>query len=396
MTTYFYAFSFTLTPFLASVGLTLFLLLGITQFNGSKSSLKSSYKIMILSSLFWLFILFFVFSEYKNRALTLIVRLSPIFFVPVIIVFTNLTKRISYVRLKKSFLFGVCLSVSISLVYAGFRIIVNKDISYLFYYDFGEFLHIHPTYYALFILTGIHFLIDLKEQIKKPYFFLILSLLLLTIVLTQSKMAILLSALYFVYLLWIYRKEKNRIILPLFGTLVVIIAMVLSADNSRYREFLVSFEDEKIGSFQENGVYQRLWLWEQALEQIKSKLLFGYGIGSQKTRYGEEIQKSLLSESVSYSFQRAAIEISKLNLHNQYLQVTYEMGLFGGILFLASIIFMFFDAIRVENYQFLAILSFTAAFLLIENLLDRQMGIYYFSLILSLFYLKEVDEEYKT
>ena len=142
-----------------------------------------------------------------------------------------------------------------------------------------------------------------------------------------------------------------------------------------------------IGTMEEDGVQQRKWLWITAFGQVIEKPFFGYGLGAQRNIFRWKVEKGLLmSTNIERPYEDAAKEIAKLNLHNQYLQLWYETGLFGLLAFLFAMGWILFSIKDVWSTGFGLVLLMFLCFLFTENLLDRQIGIYFYSFVLMLFY----------
>jgi O-antigen ligase len=150
---------------------------------------------------------------------------------------------------------------------------------------------------------------------------------------------------------------------------------------------LSKYDEPLIGILEENGVTQRMWLINEALLQIKENPWLGHGLRSQRKLFSWKIHKKGLAEQQSFTYREAAWKVSKLNLHNQYLQVFYEGGIFGLVLFIFPLAIILYLAFKKKNGSFLIPYIIFLLILITENLLDRQMGIYYFAVFLPLLYL---------
>ena len=90
-----------------------------------------------------------------------------------------------------------------------------------------------------------------------------------------------------------------------------------------------------------------------------------------------------------------AVKINaKKNLHNQYITILYEFGIVGFLLFIISIVLLFKQVYKNNNYLSLYLFSSYLLVLFTENLLDRQMGVYY-TFILSLLFIYSPFRIYK-
>jgi len=387
--TYFMAFSFTFSPFLTSLTLIAFSIISLFNFHKVSNSSENQKDFLMLSALFFIYVIGLIYTPYFDRALKLTVRISPIFIIPTLAYITKLNQKVNYSSLKKYFIFGIILSCTSSLIVGLIKCIFHNSFDYLFYYKLGEFLHIHPVYYALFILTAIHFVTTTNNRTLLKYRIWINTLLYLFIILLQSKVALFALIVYILFLFFnpnIGRSNKKEFYLPLIF-LIIIGLTSLTFENNRFKELFVKRSKIEIGNFKEDGTSQRLWLWNEAFIQLVESPLLGFGLGSQNKLFTWKVEKKLLNNSNSPAFSKAARNISKLNLHNQFIQTFYEFGITGGGLFVISIIYIYILAVRKKKLNFLVVYSFFILFMLTENLLDRQMGIYFCSFILSLLFL---------
>lgn len=390
--TYAFSFSISLTPFVSSLMLSSFLVLSIFHIKMKRNNSFEYKAVIFLFILFILYLLSLMFTPYFERGIKLAYKIFPIIIIPNIIYLTNLNQKLNYVSFKIFFVLGIITSCIISLFSGLYNLIIYEDIQYLFYYRLCGFLHLHPTYYSLYVITALHLVRGIQNNLVNKYKICIIILFLIFIFLLQSKIALIALVLYFGIIFFKLKSKslifKNHIMLLMMVVFVFIISLRL--DYNRFADFFKPRTSIEIGNESEDGIYQRLWLWNEAKDQIKEKPWFGYGVGSQNKIFNWKIQKKILSSQNSYTYSRASKNISKLNLHNQYLQIFYELGIIGGILFLLSIIFVILKALKTNKTDFLFVYSFFLIFMLTENLFERQMGIYFYAFILSLLYFEKV------
>jgi O-antigen ligase len=386
---YIHVMVYAISPFLTSFSFVLFCVLSTFHFKKPYIAKGSLLWLFSFSFLFILYFLGFWFSQYTERGIELILRVSPIAIVPLIISLTGLNKLINYEKLKRSFVIGIILSCTVSILVAIVRFIITKESDSFFYFKLGSFLHIHPTYYALFIITAIHFISVTKDGLLIKYRGIIYTFLFVFIFLLQSKIALIgvFSYTLFVIVKMIKTEELSKDFL--WPILLMILILSFGLSNGRFKELFIERTTIEIGNFKEDGVSQRAWLWKDALKQIKEEPLFGYGLGAQHTVFSKKAKKELLKNELSYNYSEASKIISKLNLHNQFIQILYEFGVFGLLLFIITIAIPFKKAIKHKNMSYILIQLLVLLFLSTENLLDRQMGVYFCSFILPILYFEK-------
>ena len=115
----------------------------------------------------------------------------------------------------------------------------------------------------------------------------------------------------------------------------------------------------------------------------------GFGLGSKAKLFKWKVEKDILMNEYPYSTAKAMKVLANWNLHNTYLQITYEFGIIGLMLFLASIFGVIKLSISRKQSSFLIVYGFFLIFLLIEVPLHRQMGIYYYSFVFPLLFFEK-------
>lgn len=384
LSAYFYAFSIALFPFLSSISLGAFIATSILFLINEKKWLKEKldYNVLILSTLFFIYILYVPFSPDINKGFKIISRMLPIVVIPILISIPIITSKLKQLNIGFVYICGVVFSCLISVLAAIFTFFqTGNDPSVFFYYNLSSYIHLHPTYYSLYILCAIVLLNSsnlpfkiLKHRLLIFLFFTIF------LILLETKMALLiLFLLVSIFIIKYFGGWKGIFMVSIVFSLILGLTYFTNS-NFRIKELAKNRESIDIGNSEEDGVSQRIWLWTKALHQIKERPLFGYGIESQKTIFGWKIEKELLeNEFVDSAYANAAKSIATKNLHNQYLQIFYEFGSVGLFLFLASVLILLFLALKKRNYMFLLIYVIFLLFLITENLLYRQMGIYFYS-----------------
>jgi O-antigen ligase len=282
------------------------------------------------------------------------------------------------------YVFGVGTSMALSLLIAFRNYIITADSSVFTYYELSETLSLHPTYFSLFILSGM--ILIVSKLIESKIFnsvFLFISLVL--IILLQSRIAIFGLLIVIIYGII---SANNRFSLLFFLCFFSLLIFSLNNTNSLKNRLIEisSFNYIKgdIGSLDENGVNQRSWLWINSFNQIKEAPFLGYGLGSQANYFRWKVEKELLTQDKSLNLKIAESSLSENNLHNQYLQFFYESGVLGFFFFLTGFLILFVYLFRRKQYAQLLILIVFLIFMLTENLLQRQMGIFFYSFIFSL------------
>jgi hypothetical protein len=387
---YLCAFSFALSPIFVSLSLLLFVVVALMNMNKIEFKKEEFISIGCFSFLFILYFVGLFNTDFLPRAIELITRISPIFFIPIVIVFSQAYKKINYTKFRLSFCIGIFISCLISLGYGLVRYILYEDIKYLFYFDFTSLFHLHPTYYALYIITAIWFMNE--SNVKLQFKILGYSVYLCCLLVLQSKIGIVLVILLLLYsILRNYKKEKRALLILGISSICLLIAFSFINKESRMNELFKTRNSLDIGTKNEDGISQRFWLWNTALNHLKEQPLTGFGLGAKEKLFSWKVQKDVLESNYINAHEKAIKKISQLNLHNNYVQIAYEFGLVGFILFITSIILVFTIARATHNFIFIAIYTFFLIILVVEVALNRQMGIYFYAYILGMLFLEPLN-----
>lgn len=230
-----------------------------------------------------------------------------------------------------------------------------------------EITGLHPTYYSMYIVTSI--LIVFYRINKKYDTFWQKALLLLSTILSAillfmlaSRMAILVFILCVLYFIW---NVIPSLKIKLIGTtsILIIALTVFSTIPSLKSRTGELFENK------ENSTNIRSVIWGCSVETAKNNWILGTGI--------ENAQKEL---NACYEGKNKIINEGNIvyNSHNEYLNILLSKGIISFILFITLLTVLFLFA--KKNYLFTSIMLLIAISCLTENILERQIGILFFTL----------------
>ena len=381
----FFAATFGLTPFISSLALALFLI-GHAYF--PKDWRSKNYKLALLFSIpFLIFLYSSIYSYNSYEATKYLIRTSPMVLLPFLIAintgqFKNLRQFVILF-----YIYGLFVSCVLSLAIGTYFYSTSGDFQAFLYYDLAEYLSLHPTYYSLYLIVGIILLLFAKIEINGLKI-IALILFSLTLILLQTRIAYLVLGLLLIIKI-INSPLKQRLYWSgLLASILVIILFITPPSFKQSKQIFPETSDYSvlIGTGDENGITQRVWLWKTAWEQIQERVFFGYGLKSQQDIFKWKVHKEVLKNNSDVAYKKAALEVARLNLHNQYMQVLYESGIVGLILFVLGASLILYHGIRRKNFIFLLIYGSFLVFLFTENLLDRQMGLYFYSFLIPFFF----------
>jgi len=367
---------------------------GATLFWLLKKDLGKRIKTAITSKVFMLLVLFyalhilsFLVSKDKVRAgndlqTKLSMLLFPLFFMG--------SGGFFYIKkewLKKSFIYGLLLSILICLFVAfqssfnnphtggEFNIsiwydMINKNWLWLLvsgnsFFNYSLYSHfIHPSYFALYLTFGA-FLLTIKSENGKHLIAnkvvrnVLIFILLFNVFLLQSRAGLIGMFIYAIWSLVVASRRTKVNILYMFLIVVAIIAIILTG---RFERIVSNFSSFSWKSLQKTEI--RLSIWKDAVKVIREKPLFGYGIGDGKSILISQYGKDSLKEAKN----------ERYNAHNEFLEVLIQLGFVGLFVLLAILIYpVFVSNINLHIYLFFLILILLH--FIFESMLERIAGV---------------------
>lgn len=392
---FFFSFSLGSFPIIASSALIVFSVFSFSHGYFKRDGLHRK-KLMIFAPIFGLFLIYvlgLIYSPNISYGVKFIVRSISLILVPLALWYRGGIDSTTYRRALKGFIIGLTVSCVISLLIAFIHFLNTRSLNEFTYYELADTIGLHPTYYSLFILTAFVFLNQL-HKVKKTYKVLFVLLGVMVIILLQSRIALLGLCVVGVYSFMTVQSRNYRWALSI-SSIILLTTIFLSQNFTDRIKDVINFEptSENIGTFKENGINQRAWLWKNAFHQIKEKPLFGFGLGAQRNIFKWKIEKDLLGREFDNELILAEKKIADMNLHNQYLQIWYECGLLGLSLFLIALYNISYRSLKRKCYSQTVILILFSIFLITESMLIRQMGILFYSLIFSLLLASQEEEK---
>jgi len=255
----------------------------------------SAYKILITISVFFLSII--AFKKIENPVLFLAQLLS--FF----LLLESLYLIIDY-NISRSFIKGIAQNPNISSSSILFKLIF--------------FLYLKNNYnYSKF-----KFLIWIIEIIA-----------IISIIILQSRLGLL--SLIFIYFS-IFMTQKLIRKKTIFSFLIILTSFIYFSNTTNSNILSYNFSEDE-------SSIQRIEFYNTAIDLIKQKPLFGFGLGSWKY------------ESLSYSSLKNERILVPYYTHNDFLQIFVEMGILGFIIYLSYFIkigFEIFKKFKLDSFYF--------------------------------------------
>jgi O-antigen ligase len=256
-------------------------------------------------------------------------------------------------------------------------------------------LMIHKTYLALNLVFSIfivlHIFIKRHNGFLKniKWFFLIIFLSLPVFLFLSFLNIIILFFGIFLFCLYFISNRKNKIIFTVGIILLGFLSLYFlnnyartnSENNIIQKSILSKFNyvlstvsnDQNV---QKNKIDSRSLIHECALELIKLKPVFGYGLG---------VQHIYLTNCFAEKGDFVMFE-ANYNSHNYYLFLLLSGGLMVLIPFCVMLVYFFRDAFNSGNFLFIAFLVLISSNFLIENILSRINGIIFISFFIPMLF----------
>jgi O-antigen ligase len=243
-------------------------------------------------------------------------------------------------------------------------------------YFFGDELTLfqHPSYLALYVIISVFIAFEswfdhsIKKQVR--VFWLLVAIFLFVSLYFISSRAGMLAGIILVLLYFSIKLNavKNGRLVMLGIFVLVIVSLPLLKNNLRY-----SYLYDKImhrETLGENIKEPRLIIWESAFEIFAENYLIGVGVGDVRDELAKQYEKIGKTDMAQ----------SRLNAHNQFIEVLLETGLIGLIMFFMMLGIMIYFAFSQRNLLYGIFLIMIFILFTFETVLYRFAGISFFSL----------------
>ena len=187
---------------------------------------------------------------------------------------------------------------------------------------------------CVFYSSFIYYLLNNKNIYLKIIASFLLILLYTTVVLLASRAALLsllfTSILYVLYYVFNFKDNFKTLIL-------LIIPILLSYFSVTYftsSNFNIVSKIQSISPTADTSTNYRIILWENAIDYITNHPIIGCGIGNWKV------------ESLPYWRDQLTGYVIPYHAHNDFLELSAETGLFGGLSYIFIFIFIFYGILK--------------------------------------------------
>lgn len=245
----------------------------------------------------------------------------------------------------------------------------RSEHSFLWFMMNQDFYHIHHSYMALYILTGLAFLYSEMVRKKKHVvghlvLMIACTCCLVFFLLCINSRAGLLCLIMLMGICWMHQcfvRKKYRFAIWSLAAMMLLLSVAHFTLPDHFRRLSVTIEQVSQGD-KSDGRFQ---IMENAWSVVKDNMLLGVGAGDR------------MDELVPYYGSREDVYCP----HNQYLDTWMATGLLGLLLLLAMLVLPLVMSWRKRNiFSFLFLLMLMVS-LLFESMLERQMGVVFTAVV---------------
>ena len=121
----------------------------------------------------------------------------------------------------------------------------------------------------------------------------------------------------------------------------------------------------------------RIERWVAAWKLIEKNPWIGYGTGQEKRVLFEKYGEMGLTTTLEQGY----------DSHNQFIAFTLQSGIFGLLAFIAMMLYGFYLSLKGRNYIYFSFLFVITGICTIDNFLEVNKGIFFFTFFNAFFFL---------
>ncbi|WCO01638.1 O-antigen ligase family protein [Psychroserpens ponticola] len=348
---------------------------------------ENSLLLFIPAFLFILKLIGLIYAEDAGKAFEQAIRLLTLLFLPlVLIVLSKISSKNIENLVFKALILGCSIAIVICWTNSISAVIRNNEplLNVLEWKRSNEFLtriiDIHPPYLGLMLVASILYLfsnyIYNKQNSFKKTVASITGLVFLLFLFNLAARNSLLSLLILSIIFFVYKKNWKVIL----GLLTIIILTSILVTTSLSNDDRTSFIERKfyttLNLYDEEFGDKRFQRLDATFEAFKQNIIFGSGTG-----YDNNIRKAYYKKTNQMN-----AYAESHNAHNQFVEYLGAYGLLGFFTFLYVLFFVFRKAVVKNQSFYIVLLTLFSLACLTESLLERELGIKYFSLLIGLIY----------
>ena len=343
---------------------------------------------LLLSSVFILTLLSTLYSANKSQAFTELGRQVTMLLMPLICCFNSLNLNKYRNNLLLVFSLG-CVAV---IIYLFLHAIITIQYFHLggtalfspafINHNFSLPLDIHATYLSMQIAVALVYLLvaAIKESVVACRWLYTGGCILLAagIIQLSSKsifIALLLIISIAVPCFLLAARARMRFIFIALSCTALLLTGIYQNEHLRER-YLTGLEKDLSQATDHESSDPRLARWQLAINVGARSPVIGHGAGSETGL----LKASYFDHKLYRSY------LAELNAHNQFISFFIKSGLLGVLLFGITLYFGFRVAVLDKDVILFAFMFIITTACLSENILDRDKGIYFYSVFFSFLY----------
>ena len=336
---------------------------------------------LILQSVFIISLISIIYSPSFAGSLNVISNQLALLLFPFLLAVTSLDLS----KYRSQLLHGLTISCTLTVLYLYFdafhvllyyHLPLKNIFSWTFVnQNFSLPINMHATYLSMLlvlcIIYSLYQLFYLQNKFKRIYFISCSLILLAGLIQLSSKSAfITLLIIIIIGFPWflISKIKRHQYLFISLVSSVLLINFILSFQVFRFR-FLETLKNDLSENSAVVEKYGRADRWHAAWDLIKQSPVIGTGTGS-------EIP---LLRNIYFERKMYGSYLLSLNAHNQYLSFTINSGLIGLAIYLATIVWGLWQAIKKKDLMLLSFLTLIMVVSFSEDLLDVNKGIFIYA-----------------
>jgi len=334
-------------------------------------------------SVIFTYILGVFYSSNTEYAFSFIQTTIPLLFFPLLFVNVKLSQK-KIVKIILTFVISYTIRSLMVLVFLIKEVLfqgLNKNWYFQKIEELGGF---HTTIMGTYSIVSVILLLYLISKKKNNWYYLLIVFNMFFLFILASRMVIIsFLMIFFIYLIFIYIKIKNRrkTILIVSVISIILMSVIISTNHDLRYKFmqLKNINSFKYNKYDASSIASRIAKWESAINIYKeNNFLIGTGTG--------DIPEDLLIQFKKIDCLQCRVKKYN-NPHNQYLDSLSRNGILGVVFLLLNLIYPIIIALKTQNvYQLMFIITFVLIFVS-ECMLNREKGVQLFGFFYSFIYL---------
>ncbi|MBL4643585.1 MAG: O-antigen ligase family protein [Flavobacteriaceae bacterium] len=242
------------------------------------------------------------------------------------------------------------------------------------YSKINEIINYERPYLGYFSVVNIIISYYLFKEKNKKILAIIATIFSLFLILIISARLSIITILFLIIITVFIESNKRNRLIALSGLIVLSLLFYFNNSSLKHR-------------FSQINKDARVVIWKGALNSFTNTENKITGSGSQVNTRKELLDHYKMNDSFESVDEKNRFITKNYNTHNQYLNEILRGGIIGLVIFVFPQLLNLYSNFRKENSILgLLFLLSILCFCLVENILDRQIGVYLYAFILSFSY----------